>query len=404
MSTKTLPLPLARGPINAPGLARLRKVLTDAESQLIGEVARLGMGDPDAIALWYGEGDMPTPALICDAAYEAMRAGQTFYSHKRGTPELRTALADYMSGIYSQTVDTERVTVTSSGMHGIMVAMQAILAVGDNAVVVGPVWPNAEATVRVVGAEPRVVSLKNENGEWRLDLEALFAACDDSTRLIFVNSPGNPTGWMLEQVEQQAILDFARARGIWVMADEVYARLVYDRPVAPSFLDIAEADDAVVVVNSFSKSWAMTGWRVGWLTHPPWIGEVLAELIEYSTSSVQPFLQHAAVTAVTKGEPLVAEIRERCRLGRDIVTPALSAHPRVVMAPPVAAFYAFFQVEGMTDSLEWSKQLYWDTKVGVAPGRSFGPNGEGWIRLCFASSPEVLNTAMDRLIDYLSRS
>ncbi len=404
MSNSSLPLPLARGPMSAPGLARLRKVLTDAEPQLIGEVARLGMGDPDAIALWYGEGDMPTPAFICDAAYEAMRSGETFYSFKRGTPVLRQALADYMSGIYSRDVDFERVTVTNSGMHGILVAMQAVLAAGDNAVIIGPVWPNAEATVRVAGAEPRIVSLNNENGVWRLDLDAIFAACDDDTRMIFVNSPGNPTGWMLEQDEQQAILDFARERGIWVMADEVYARLVYDRPIAPSFLDIAEDDDPVVVINSFSKSWAMTGWRVGWLTHPPWISEVLAELIEYSTSSVQPFLQHAAVTAVTKGEPLVAEIRELCRVGRDIVTPALSAHPRVVLSPPKAAFYAFFQVDGMTDSLEWSKQLYRDTKVGVAPGRSFGPEGEGWIRLCFASSPETLNVAMDRLTDYLSRS
>lgn len=404
MSTSSLPLPLARGPMNAPGLARLRKVLTDAEPQLIGEVARLGMGDPDAIALWYGEGDLPTPAFICDAAYAAMRAGETFYTHKRGLPELRTALADYMTGLYDQTVDMERVTITSSGMHGILVAMQAILAAGDNAVIVGPVWPNAEATVRVVGAEPRTVSLNNENGVWRLDLDKLFAACDDSTRLIFVNSPGNPTGWMLEREEQQAILDFSRARGIWIMADEVYARLVYDRNVAPSFLDIAEADDPVIVVNSFSKSWAMTGWRIGWLTHPPWIDEVLAELIEYSTSSVQPFLQRAAITAVTEGEPLVEQIRELCRAGRDVVTPALSAHPRVVMAPPVAAFYAFFQVDGMTDSLEWAKQLYRETKVGIAPGRSFGPEGEGWLRLCFASSPERLNLAMDRLTDYLSRS
>lgn len=397
------PIPLARGPVGAPGLARIRAVVADAEPQLIGEIARLGMGDPDAIALWYGEGDLPTPAFICDAAHRAMLAGETFYTHKRGLPELRDALARYMTGLYARPLAADRVTVTTSGMHGILTAMQAILQAGDNAVLVGPLWPNAEATAKIAGAETRVVGLENENGVWRLDPAALFAACDDRTRVIFVNSPGNPTGWMLESAEQQAILDFARDRGIWVIADEVYARLVYDRPVAPSFLDLAEPDDAVIVVNSFSKSWAMTGWRIGWLTHPPWLGDAFAELIEYSVSSTPPFLQRAAEVAVTEGEDLVAEVRERCRVGRDIVTPALAAHPRVVMTPPVAAFYAFFQVDGLRDSLAWTRRLFLETKVGVAPGSAFGPAGEGWIRLCFASSPAKLETAMERIGDFLDR-
>jgi len=403
MTSMPTPPSAARGPVDAPGLARLRAVVADAAPQLIGDVARLGLGDPDAIRLWFGEGDMPTPQFICDAAHRAMLAGETFYSHKRGLPELQAALAAYLSGHYAKPVAADRITVTASGMHGILISMQAILEAVDNAVLVGPIWPNAEATARVAGAEPRVVALDNENGVWRLDLDKLFARCDDATRVIFVNSPGNPTGWMLEREEQQAILDFARARGIWVMADEVYGRIVYDRDVAPSFLDIAEPDDPVIVVNSFSKSWAMTGWRVGWLTHPPWIGDPLAELFEYSVSTVPPFLQRAAVVAVEKGEDLVQEIRERCRQGRDIVTPALTAHPRVVMAPPVAAFYAFFKVDGMTDSVAWAKQLYRETKVGVAPGLAFGPDGEGWIRLCFASSPDLLNTAMERTTAFLDK-
>ncbi len=395
---------LTRGPANAPGRARIRSLVAEAEPQLIGEVARLGIGDPEAIALWYGEGDMPTPRFICDAAYQGMLNGETFYSHKRGLPELRQAMADYMTGLYQRPVDMDRVSLCSSGMHGIMIAMQAILQAGDNAVLVGPLWPNAEAATKVAGASARVVGLDNENGVWRLDLEKLFAATDSATRIIFVNSPGNPTGWMMEREEQQAILDFARDRGIWILADEVYARLVYDRPVAPSFLDIAEPDDPVVVINSFSKSWAMTGWRIGWLTHPAWLGAGLSELVEYSSSTVPPFLQRGALAAVTEGEPLVAEIRERCRAGRDIVTPALTAHPRVIMAPPVAAFYAFFKVDGMTDSLAWATQLYRETKVGIAPGRAFGPVGEGWIRLCFASSPERLGIAMERLTGFLDRN
>ena len=188
------------------------------------------------------------------------------------------------------------------------------------------------------------------------------------------------------------------------MSDEVYARLVYERTVAPSFLDIAEPDDAVIVVNSFSKSWAMTGWRVGWLTHPAWLSHAFTELIEYSISSVPPFLQKAALVAVSEGEGLVSDIRERCRQGRDIVMSALLEHPRVAVSMPKAAFYAFFQVEGMDNSLSWAKQLYQATKVGVAPGSAFGPEGEGWIRLCFASSPERLTKAMDRLTNFLSEN
>ena len=393
-----------RGPVDAPGLARIRALVANATPQLIGEVARLGLGDKDAIPLWYGEGDVPTPSFICDAAHKAMLAGETFYSHKRGLPELREALSSYMSHLYDQRIDPERVTVTASGMHGILTAMQAILQSGDNCVLVGPVWPNAQATAEFTGAETRVVALEAENGVWRLNLETLFAACDDSTRLIFINSPGNPTGWMMESTQQQEILDFARRRGIWIMSDEVYARLVYERTVAPSFLDIAEPDDAVIVVNSFSKSWAMTGWRVGWLTHPAWLSHAFTELIEYSISSVPPFLQKAALVAVSEGEGLVGDIRERCRQGRDIVMSALLEHPRVAVSMPKAAFYAFFQVEGMDNSLSWAKQLYQATKVGVAPGSAFGPEGEGWIRLCFASSPERLTKAMDRLTNFLSEN
>jgi len=394
----------ARGPANAPGRARIRSRVAEVTPQLIGEVARLGLGDADAIPLWYGEGDIPTPHFICDAAHQAMVAGETFYSHKRGLPELRSALSEYMTNLYDRDVGPERVTVTASGMHGILTAMQAILQAGDNCVIVGPVWPNAQAAAEVAGAEVRLVALQAENGVWNLDLDALFASCDQNTRMIFINSPGNPTGWMMEREQQQEILEFSRKHGIWIMSDEVYTRLVYERQVAPSFLDIAEPEDAVIVVNSFSKSWAMTGWRVGWLTHPAWLNHAFNELIEYSVSSVPPFLQKAALVAVTEGEHLVQEIRERCRQGRDIVMSALLEHPKVAVSKPQAAFYAFFQVQGMNDSLDWAKQLFQETKVGVAPGRAFGPEGEGWIRLCFASSTENLNKAMQRLTGFLDRN
>jgi aspartate/methionine/tyrosine aminotransferase len=287
-------------------------------------------------------------------------------------------------------------------MQALMLSMMAVLEEDDNIVVIAPIWPNAEATVPLAGGESRVVNLRSGNAGWTLDLDELFNACDARTRGIFVNSPANPTGWTIGREQQQAILDYARANGLWVIADEIYARIVYDRPVAPSFLDICEPEDPVIVINSFSKSWAMTGWRLGWLTTPPSLGDFLENLIEYSSSGAATFVQHAGVTAIEEGEPFVASMVERCRTGREIVERHLAGLPRVRYQSPEAAFYTFFSVEGMDDSLEFAKELVRSAKVSVAPGMAFGPAGEGWLRVCFASAAESLEVAMERLANALS--
>jgi aspartate aminotransferase len=399
----TISVPAAgRGPANAPGKARLRQSIVEMPPQLIGEVSRLGMGQDDIIPLWYGESDVPTPAFIYEAAHRAMLAGETFYTHKLGLPVLRQALAVYLSGLYAKPVAAERVSVTASGMNAIMLALMAILDGGDDMVLIDPVWPNCEQSALAMGASVTRVSLAMQNGAWRLDPDALFAACKSNTRAIFVNSPGNPTGWMIERDQQQAILEFARERGIWILADEVYARLVYDRPVAPSFLDIAEPDDPVIVINSFSKSWAMTGWRIGWTVTPEWVTDALFSMIEYHTSCVPPFLQMGALAAVEQGEPFVAEMVARCRAGREAILPVLQAMPGVHIDPPRAAFYAFFRVDGIVDSLKFAQDLFRTTKVGVAPGRAFGEGGEGWLRLCFAQKTETLSVAAERLAQFIA--
>ena len=379
-------------------LAPIRPEILAIETQQIMQVSTLAMDDPDVIAMWYGESDVTTPAFICDAASEALRRGQTFYTHKWGIPRLRETLATYTGGLYGVNIATDRVTVTSSGMTGIMMLMQALVGAGDNILLIDPIWPNGGSAAQVMGGEVRRVSLEaNRQGDWHLHLEKLIAAADDRTRMIFVNSPGNPTGWMMESDQQKAILDFCRARGIWIVADEVYGRLVYERRVAPSFLEIAEPDDPIVVVNSFSKSWAMTGWRMGWLTHPVSLTEKIGDLVEYNTSGTPEFLQEAGIVAVRDGEDTVAAMVERCRAGRDTASQRLFAMPRVIYSPPAAAFYAFFKVDGMENSLDFAKRLATEFKVGVAPGTAFGPSGEGWLRLCFAQSPERIDEAMSRL-------
>ncbi len=377
--------------------AGIRSVIRDLELQQIGQVSSLAMGDPDVIPLWYGESDMPTPGFINAAAGAALAAGETFYTHKRGIPELRAALAGYSTALYGADVAEDRISVTSSGMAGIMTAMQMLVDPGDAVAIVGPVWPNARAAVEIMGGHPRTVGLRFGDAGWTLDLDQLFAACDDRTRAIFINSPGNPTGWTMGREQQQAVLDFARAKGLWILADEVYGRIVYDRPVAPSFLEIAAPDDPVIVINSFSKSWAMTGWRIGWLTHPPACGDWVANLVEYSTSGTPTFLQHAALTALRDGEPLVASMVALCRRGRETIVACLADLPRVRYRAPDAAFYAFFALDGMTNSLDFAKRLVGEARVGLAPGTAFGPEGEGWLRLCFARGPATLETAVERL-------
>ncbi|MEJ1995823.1 MAG: pyridoxal phosphate-dependent aminotransferase [Limibacillus sp.] len=384
--------------------AALRPEIAAMEPSRIVQLWELGFEREDVIPLWVGESDLGTPEFINRAAYAALQAGRTFYSHKRGIPALVEGLAAYSSGLYGREIDRSRVTVTSSGMHAIAIILQALLEPGDEILVIEPTWPNVVSAARIAHGEVRFLALDPlEEGGFALDTEKLKAACGPRTRALFINSPSNPTGWMMEREQQQEILEFCRERRIWIMADEVYARLVYDRPVAPSFLEIAEPDDPVIQINSFSKTWAMTGWRLGWLVHPPSMGPVFSNMIEFSSSGAQGFLQEGAVAALgPEGEDFAREMIERCRRGGEIVYQRLAGLPRVAIARPTASFYAFFRVEGMEDSLEFAKRILRETGVGLAPGSAFGQAGEGHLRLCYASSPERLSAAMDRVEPILS--
>ncbi|TQV79691.1 pyridoxal phosphate-dependent aminotransferase [Denitrobaculum tricleocarpae] len=382
--------------------APIQPQIAGLESSKIVELWQMGFGVENLIPLWVGEGNEPTPEFICDAANDALKSGICFYSQKRGLPELRQELAGYMARTFDIPLDQERVTVTTAGMNGIMLMAQTVAGPGDNVVCVTPGWPNVMGAIEIMGAEARQVSLdQRDDGGFTLDLERLFANCDEHTKALFIVSPSNPTGWMITEEEQREVLAFCRKRGIWLIADEVYHRFVYEQEVGNSFLQIADPEDALVVVNSFSKAWAMTGWRMGWLTHPASLGPVLDNLIEFNTSGTQGFLQHGCIAALRGGEPFVKQTVERCRQGRDLVFQRLSAVPRVRATSPKGAFYFFFAVEGMTDSLNAAKKILHETGVGLAPGSAFGKGGEGNFRLCYAGTLDRLSEAMDRLIPIL---
>jgi aspartate aminotransferase len=375
----------------------LRDAIRDLRVSRIAEIAALGMGDPAVIPLWYGEGDLPTPGFIGQAASAALAAGHTFYTHKAGLPELRAAIAEYLSALHARPVAAERILVSSAAMNGLMLVAETLIDPGDNLVIVAPIWPNIAASVAIMGGEPRLVSLDPApGGGWRLDLDRLFAACDARTRGIFVNSPANPTGWVATADDIAALIQFSRQRGLWLMADEVYSRIVYGNRAAPSFLDQAEPEDRLIVVNSFSKNWAMTGWRLGWLVLPPDLFPEIEKLVEFNTSGSPTFLQHAAIVAIREGEDFIAGFVARCRAARDIAIDALQGFRRVEVAWPAGAFYAFPRIDGITDSLAFAKEILHRTKVGLAPGSAFGPMGEGYLRMCFARDPQQIADAVER--------
>lgn len=383
-------------------MTAIRPAILDLERNGIGEVAYLGLGRTDIIPLWFGEGDVVTPDFIRDAAKRALDQGKTFYTFARGLPDLREAVAKWASNQSGRAIDLDRITVPGAAMMGINIALQCVCEPGDNVVIISPMWPNIFQAIRGLGAEPRFVRLNGgSNGEpWTLDLDRLFAAADKRTKAIFWASPSNPTGWIMSEREQRAILDFTRKRGIAVISDEVYTPIVYDTP-APSFAAIAEPEDDVFVVNSFSKAWAMTGWRVGWLIHPQGLGQQMAEMAAYNNTGSAVFAQYGALEALTKGDAFVKWQLERCRDGLAIVEKFIAGQNRISWSKPAGAFYGFLAVEGMTDSVAFAKRLLLEAKVGVAPGIAFGPkddrDNDRFIRICFAQDPKRLSEALDRI-------
>jgi len=355
------------------------------------------------IPLWFGEGDLVTPEFIRQAAKDALDDGHTFYVHTRGTPELRTAIKRYLDRLYGLDVHPDRITVPGSSMLGVNIAAQTALGRGDHALVVTPAWPNIEAVLRVAGAQVTHTPQRLTVRGWRLDLDELIANTRPNTRVIYVNSPCNPTGWVMRQDDQRRLLDFCRERNILLISDEVYHRTVFDGDYAPSFLEVASETDPLIVINGCSKGWAMTGWRIGWMVTPrpakvPWTA-----LSECFNTGATVFAQYGAIAALDRGEWVVRQLREQYRTGRTLVDTALGGHELFQHHSPEGAFYAFPRIRGLEDSLAFAQDLLREEDVGLAPGYTFGPGFESHVRLSFAQSHEKLIEGLKRLVRYVER-
>ena len=363
----------------------------------IRELYNAGVGNPNVLAFWVGEPDEPTPDFIRKAGTDSIAAGELFYTHNLGIPELREALAKYISRLHTG-IEPDEVAVTTAGVNALMIASQLVIDPGDRVVQVVPLWPNLQEIPKILGASVDTVALKFSSDGWTLDLQQLLDKLKPGTRALYLNSPNNPTGWTVTRAEQQAILERCRRHGIWIFADDAYERLYYgEEGIAPSFLDISSEGDRLISANTFSKSWLMTGWRLGWLVVPAELTADLGKLIEYNTSCAPVFVQRAGIAAVKEGEPVIARTRYRFRKARDFLISNLQQISRVQVAVPSGTMYAFFRVEGVEDSLAFCKQLVRDVGLGLAPGSAFGPEGEGFVRWCFAASEEKLADGVARL-------
>ena len=393
----------------------MRQAVLNLEESMIRQVANAGMGRDDVLKFWFGESDEVTPAFIRDAAALSLQQGETFYAHNLGLPELRDAIAGYTSGLRTAgaaPIGAERIAVTSGGVNALMLAVQMLVDAGDAVVAVTPVWPNLTAQPAILGGVVTCVSLRPVGGEWQLDMDELLAAITGKTKLLILNAPNNPTGWTLSRAEQETILAHCRQTGTWILADEVYERLYYEptpNGCAPSFLDIAVPEDRLVVVHSFSKSFLMTGWRLGWLVMPPSMTPHMGKLVEFNTSCAPVFVQRAGLAAIRGTADITPRVVAHLKSCRDTLVPLLQAVPGVQVQPAKGGMYAFFRLEGrpeFNDSLTTAKRLVTEAGLGLAPGNAFMVNpsaeAQGWLRWCFASQDVArLGQGVGRLTQWL---
>jgi len=382
--------------------ATLAASVLEVPPSRIRELANIALEMDGVLRLYFGESNRPTPDFIKKATVKALEEGFTYYTHNAGLLSLRTAIADQYHRLHQVVVDPmSEVVATTSGVQALNVAIRCVLDPGDEALILTPAWPNASAIVNMCSARAVEVPLQLHAQRYMIDFEALEASRTPRTRLLVYTSPSNPLGWVATTEDQRRLLDFCRQNGLWLLADEVYERLFFAGSVAPSILRVADRSDAVIVAQSFSKTYCMTGWRLGWLIARQDLARKATEMNEFIISHAPSMIQKAAETALREGESEIKRMVEDLHQNLEFCCQALADMPQIILPIPEGAFYLFPRIDGMKDSFDFCKRLLLQKKVGLAPGVAFGKSGEGSVRICYAADRSILITAMERFREFL---
>ena len=379
--------------------ARPSTIASSMPVSRIREIMDLAWEDPEAIHLEVGEPDFPTPTHIIEAAHEAARAGHTRYAPNAGLPELREALAQKISGRNGYGASQDQIVVTQGGIQALYLVLRALLEPGDEVLLPDPAWPNFRMIAHLLGARVLPYPLVAE-GDFLPRIEDLERLVTPRTRAILVNSPSNPLGTVLPRELARTLLEFARKHGLWFIADEVYDELVFDDTFV-SVGSVADPEDRLVSVYSFSKVYAMTGWRVGYLVAPPDLATILTGMQEPIVSCVNTPTQMAALAALNGPQQVVGEMRNAYKERRDELLEVLDLGD-LPSSRPSGAFYVWTDISaaGMP-SMDLARSLIETEHVAVAPGSAFGELGEGYVRLSLASSKEDLLEGASRLVEFV---
>ena len=382
----------------------LAQNLSTVAPSRIRELSDIAFTMDGVFKLQFGESDMPTPEYIKEAACQAMNEGYTFYTENAGLLSLREAIAKKYFELHDVKVDPKsEIAITASGVQALNVSIRCVIDPGDEAIILSPNWPNATSIVSLFGGRPIEIPYKSNRSRFEIDFDALESAVTPKTKLLVYTSPSNPLGWVANTSEQQSLLDFCRKHRLWLMADEVYERLYFDGPIAPSILKLCSRDDAVIVIQSFSKSYCMTGWRLGWMVARSDLIHKASQLNEFIVSHAPSMLQRAGEIALEKGEADIESLRDSIRKRVNFCFKALSSIQSISLPQPEGAFYLFPRIEGVTDSFSFALSLLKETKVSLAPGVAFGNGGEGSVRICCASDLSILEPAMERFAMFLEK-
>ncbi len=378
-------------------------------------LADVAFGMEDVLFLQFGESTIPTPPYVVEAVNRAAQEGWTFYSPNQGLPSLRDAIANLIVRLHGVEIGPPEIQVTSGAVQALNLAIKCVIDPGDEALVLSPNWPNGSAMVEMFGGRTVEVPMARAGQRFTPDLEAMERALSQRTRLLLYASPSNPLGWTATVAEQRMLLDFARQHGLWLLTDEVYERIYYGGQgaaegergqavggqIAPSILKLCTREDAVIVVNSFSKTYCMTGWRLGWMVSRADFVQKAAQLNEFIVSHAPPMIQRGGEAAIAHGEDDVAAMVEEFQERRDFCAGMLRTVPGVNLPEPEGAFYLFPELDGVNDSFEFALELLRKKQVAVAPGSAFGNGGEGSIRICYAPGMDVLEPAMERICEFI---